>query len=561
MARFQTLVDVYHDSVKTFPDNPLFGTKRGGVWEWMTYLRVRPADRRLPRRARALGVKRGDRSPSSRTTASSGRSPRTRPTASARVRADVRGAARRRSGSSSSSDCEAKVAHRRDQGDPREDARRFLDTIPGARAHHQPRRRRRTATASVTTYKALARDEGRTSPPSSREPKDIALLHLHVRHDRQPQGRHPHARQHRVERQRRPRVLPVHGEDDRSLSFLPWAHSFGQTCELHGLLLDGRVAWRIGESVDKIIDNLAEVKPTLLFSVPRIFNSSTTRCRSRSRASPAFDPERSSSAALAARREEARRRAPLARRARSSLALADKLVFSKVRERFGGQLEVRVQRRRGDLDARSPSSSTASASRSTRATASPRRAPIATANCPGDAQASARVGKPIPGVQHRASTRLGHGRRRSRARSSSTARTSCRATTTAPRRTTRSSRRTAASAPATSATSTTTASSTSRAASRSSTSSRTASTSCRRRSRSSSSSRRTSLNVMVYGDNKPYNVALVVAERRRGEEVGRRATASSESDPTKLLANPKVREALQERAREATARSSRASRA
>ena len=38
MARFQTLVDVYHDSVKTFPDSPLFGTKKGGVWTWMTYL-------------------------------------------------------------------------------------------------------------------------------------------------------------------------------------------------------------------------------------------------------------------------------------------------------------------------------------------------------------------------------------------------------------------------------------------------------------------------------------------------------------------------------------------
>ena len=28
--------------------------------------------------------------------------------------------------------------------------------------------------------------------------------------------------------------------DDRSLSFLPWAHSFGQTCELHCLLAHGR---------------------------------------------------------------------------------------------------------------------------------------------------------------------------------------------------------------------------------------------------------------------------------------------------------------------------------
>ena len=47
------------------------------------------------------------------------------------------------------------------------------------------------------------------------------------------------------------------------------------------------------------------------------------------------------------------------------------------------------------------------------------------------------------------------------------------------------------------------------------------------------------LNAMVYGDNKPYNVALVVANvdavKKWGAENG-----VSESDPEKLLANPKV---------------------
>ena len=38
MAKFQTLVDIYHDAIKTFPDSPLFGTKKGGQWQWMNYL-------------------------------------------------------------------------------------------------------------------------------------------------------------------------------------------------------------------------------------------------------------------------------------------------------------------------------------------------------------------------------------------------------------------------------------------------------------------------------------------------------------------------------------------
>src|SRR5262249_9364265 len=61
------------------------------------------------------------------------------------------------------------------------------------------------------------------------------------------------------------------GGEDRSLSFLPWAHSFGHTCELHALLsLGGTIA--INEDVTKLVEQLAEVKPTVLFSVPRIFN-------------------------------------------------------------------------------------------------------------------------------------------------------------------------------------------------------------------------------------------------------------------------------------------------
>ena len=59
--------------------------------------------------------------------------------------------------------------------------------------------------------------------------------------------------------------------DDRSLSFLPWAHSFGQVCELHSLLGDG-CSMGINDEVPSLVANLAEVRPTVLFAVPRIFN-------------------------------------------------------------------------------------------------------------------------------------------------------------------------------------------------------------------------------------------------------------------------------------------------
>ena len=60
-------------------------------------------------------------------------------------------------------------------------------------------------------------------------------------------------------------------ESDRSLSFLPWAHSFGQTVELHcGFSFGASMA--ICPDANRLTEFLPEVRPTLLFSVPRVFN-------------------------------------------------------------------------------------------------------------------------------------------------------------------------------------------------------------------------------------------------------------------------------------------------
>jgi long-chain acyl-CoA synthetase len=60
-------------------------------------------------------------------------------------------------------------------------------------------------------------------------------------------------------------------EEECALAFLPWAHSFGQVCELHALVsIGGAIA--INDSIPTLVANLAEVKPTLLFAVPRVFN-------------------------------------------------------------------------------------------------------------------------------------------------------------------------------------------------------------------------------------------------------------------------------------------------
>src|SRR5690606_24654757 len=60
------------------------------------------------------------------------------------------------------------------------------------------------------------------------------------------------------------------GEDDHHLSFLPLCHSFERTGGYAAVMACGaRISY--AESIDALNRNLAEVSPTVLISVPRVF--------------------------------------------------------------------------------------------------------------------------------------------------------------------------------------------------------------------------------------------------------------------------------------------------
>ncbi len=130
-------------------------------------------------------------------------------------------------------------------------------------------------------------------------------------------------------------VMDIEAED-RSLSFLPWAHSFGQTVELHGLLSMG-AAMALAESVDKIIDNLAETRPTIIMSVPRIFNRIYDRVQKQIREKPKAIQKLVEAGLAAAKKKNGGGRLSLLEVA--AFEAADRLVFEKVRGRFGGRLK------------------------------------------------------------------------------------------------------------------------------------------------------------------------------------------------------------------------------
>lgn len=133
-------------------------------------------------------------------------------------------------------------------------------------------------------------------------------------------------------------VFPM-SPDDRSLAFLYWAHAYGQTSELHSLLSQG-LSMAINDEVLNLVNNLSEVRPTVLIAVPRIFNRIYDGINKQMAEKPA--PIRAlfrNGIAAATRRSRGESLGPFASLA---LALADALIFRKVRARMGGRLRLAV---------------------------------------------------------------------------------------------------------------------------------------------------------------------------------------------------------------------------
>lgn len=123
------------------------------------------------------------------------------------------------------------------------------------------------------------------------------------------------------------------------LSFLPLSHVLERTAGYHAALLSGaHVAF--AESVEKVVENIAEVRPTMMVSVPRLFEKIYSRIHENIHLMPA-PKKRLFHWAVEVGREYVYRRYVL-RQPTGFLGvryrLADRLIFRKIRQRFGGRL-------------------------------------------------------------------------------------------------------------------------------------------------------------------------------------------------------------------------------
>lgn len=134
------------------------------------------------------------------------------------------------------------------------------------------------------------------------------------------------------------------GEDDHHLSFLPLSHAFERTAGYTAVLAAGATI-SYAESIEAVSQNLLEVKPTLLISVPRIFEKVYNRVTKQADEGGAIKKKlfdwavRTGEKYAAAQSPNGSGPGPLLRMQR---AIAHRLVFSKLHEKLGGNLRFAV---------------------------------------------------------------------------------------------------------------------------------------------------------------------------------------------------------------------------
>ena len=118
------------------------------------------------------------------------------------------------------------------------------------------------------------------------------------------------------------------------VAILPWAHVFGQNADLHDYIYcGGGIAF--AESVEKLVQNLQETKPTGLSVVPRIVTKIYDSILQGTQADP--EKKKLFEAALA----EAERNRELPEKT-EAFRQYDEMIFSNVRRVFGGALKFFV---------------------------------------------------------------------------------------------------------------------------------------------------------------------------------------------------------------------------
>lgn len=137
------------------------------------------------------------------------------------------------------------------------------------------------------------------------------------------------------------KILPL-DENDSTLSFLPLCHTYERTAGYYLMFACGATI-NYAESIETITMNLAEVRPTVVITVPRLFERIKSSLFKNVDSSPPAKRKLFYWALQTGYKyAKAKRHREFAPLLSMQYALADALVLSKVKERFGGRLRYFV---------------------------------------------------------------------------------------------------------------------------------------------------------------------------------------------------------------------------
>lgn len=334
VPKFLTIVDLFEDSVEKFASRDLFGVKQNGVWGWSSYAEIKRQVDAFRASLAAAGIVRGDR---------------VAVISNNRVRWAVGAFAALGLGAVYVpmyesqlakdwefilKDCEANLLIVANDAiyQKVKDYPSQIPSLKGVVVMDGPAGEDRAFDTWV--------DKGLKTPlaPIKPDKDDIAFLIYTSGTTGNPKGvrlSHENIASN---------VSAVHDifdiqQEDRTLSFLPWAHSFGLTAELHMILsMGGSMA--LNTAVDQLVAEMPEVRPTVLIAVPRIFNRIYDGVQKQMAHKPAAVQKLfRAGLKLAAKKRDGQ---ALGFVEGITYSLANKLVFSKIREKFGGRLRYAI---------------------------------------------------------------------------------------------------------------------------------------------------------------------------------------------------------------------------